>query len=189
MIANPKLYSPENVQRARIAQIAVTVIAAAISGYLGYTAFNGVRDVWSARRVLTAARLESGRLSRQAAAMKRQEAAQPKRNDGGVDLLALQLSRWAAEHNIKVESIAPQGSPAPSDITVDNESLGTWNAVKVRVEGDGDFAGVCGFLGRLRRPEIPVQLESFALQGASDDTDRISFDLMLTVYARKTGET
>lgn len=189
MIANVKLYSPENVQRARVAQIAVTILAAAISAYLGFAAFTGVRDVWSARSVLTAARLESARLSRQAAAMKRQEAAQPRRNDGGVDLLALQLSRWAAEHNIKVESIAPQGAPNATDVTIDNESLGTWNAVKVRVEGYGDFAGVCAFLDRFRRPGMPVQLESFALQGPADDTDRISFDLMLTVYGRKTDET
>jgi hypothetical protein len=185
-----KLYSPENVERARFAQIAVTILAVGISAYLGYTAFSGVRDVWGARSVLTAARLESGQLSRQAAAMKRDEATRPKRNDGGVDVLALEFSRWANEQGVKVESIAPQGAPTSSDITIDSASLGSWNAVKVRVEGYGDFAGVCGLINKLRRPGMPVQLESFAFQGASgDDSDRISFDLMLTVYGRKTDAT
>ncbi len=186
MIRNPKLYSPENVERTRFAQIGVTIIAVAISGYLGYTAFSGVRSVWTARSVLAAARLESGQLSRQASAVERDEAARPKRNDGGVDLLALEMSRWAAEKGVKVESITPQGTPTSSDITIDNASLGAWNAVKVRVEGHGDFSGVCGLLGKLRRPGMPVQLESFAFQGASDDSDTVSFDLMLTVYGRKT---
>jgi len=184
MIVNPKLYSPENVERTRFAQIGVTILAVGISAYLGFTAFSGVRDVWTARSVLTAARLESGKLSRQVAAMKRAEAARPKRNDGGVDLLALQLSRWAGEQSVHVESISPQGAPTASDITVDNASLGTWNAVKVRVEGYGDYSGVMGLLGKLRRPGMPVQLESFAFQGA--DGDRIAFDLVLTVYGRKT---
>lgn len=185
-----KLYSPENVDRARFAQIGVTILAVAISAYLGFTAFSGVREVWSARRVLTAARLQSGQLSRQAAAMKQDEAKRPKRNDGGVDVLALQLSRWAAEQGVTVESIAPQGAPTASDIAIDNASLGTWNAVKVRVEGYGDFSGVVGLLNRLRRPGMPVQLESFAFQGASgDNSDAISFDLMLTVYGRKTDAT
>jgi len=184
MLRNPKLYSPENVERARYAQIGVAVLAAAISAYLGFTAFSGVRDVCNARRVLSAARMESGQLSRQAAALKKEEARQSKRSDGGVDAFALQLSRWANERGVTVEAITRQGTPVASDITVDNASLGTWDAVKVRVEGRGDFPQVVALLAKLRRPGMPVQLESFAFQGT--DTDVVRFDLMLTVYDRKT---
>jgi hypothetical protein len=186
MLKNPKLYSPENVERARYAQIGVLVLAVAVSGYLAVATFSGIRRVWNAQSLLGSARMESGNLSRQAATLKRDEAKQPMRHDGGVDVFALQLSRWATEQGIKVESVTPQGAPVASDITVDNASLGTWNAVKVRVEGHGDYPRVLSLLNRFRDPGMPVKLESFAFQSASAGVnDEISFDLMLTVYERK----
>lgn len=188
MLKNPKLYCPENVERARYAQIAVTVLAVAVSGYLAFTAISGVRAVWSAQSMLTKERMESSSMSRQASGLKRQEARQPVRSDGGVDVFALQLSRWAGENGVKVEAVTPQGAPQANEITVGNSNLGTWNAVKVRVEGSGDFGGVTGLLSRLRHPGLPVQLESFAFQSADNGgTDAVTFDLMLTVYERKTG--
>lgn len=188
MLKNPKLYSPENVDRARYAQIGVLILAVAISGYLVVSTFSGIRQVWNARTLLSSARMESGNLSRQASTLKREEAKQPRRREGGVDVFALQLSRWATEQKVKVEAVTPQGAPVPSDVTVDSASLGTWNAVKVRVEGHGDYSRVIGLLNRFRDPGMPVKLESFSFQSASaGENDAIDFDLMLTVYERKTG--
>jgi len=186
MLKNPKLYSPENVERARYAQIGVLVFAVAVSGYLAVSTFSAIRQVWKAQGLLSSARLESGNLSRQAATLKSEEAKQPRRHEGGVDVLALQLSRWATEQQVKVESVTPQGAPTASDIAVGNASLGTWNAVKVRVEGHGDYPRVMGLLGRFRDPGMPVKLESFSFQSASaGDNDAVDFDLMLTIYERK----
>ncbi len=180
-----KLYCPENVERVKFAQIGIAILAFAIPAYLGLMTYSDIRSVWHARSTLTAARLESGRLSRQVAAMRRTEEKQPKRTDGGVDMLALQLSRWANELGVRVESITPQGAPMANDVQIDNTSLGKWNAVKVRVEGNGNYSRVVSLINKLRRPEIPAQMDSFLLQGSSNsDSDNISFDLTLTVYGR-----
>lgn len=186
MLRNPKLYSPENVERARYAQIGVMVVAVALSGYLAVSTFSGIRQVRNAQTLLSSARMESGSLSRQAATLKHEEAKKPRRREGGVDVFALQLSRWATEQGIKVEAVTPQGAPVASDIMVDSASLGTWNAIRVRVEGHGDYPRVLGLLNRFRDPGMPVKLESFLFQSASaGDDDAIDFDLMLTVYERK----
>lgn len=183
----PKIYSPENVDRAKYAQIAVLILAVAISGYLAVSTFSAVRRVWKGQSLLSTARMESGSLSRQASVAKREEAKQPRRREGGVDVFALALSRWAAEQGVKVVAVTPQGDPVANDITVDDASLGTWNAVKVRVEGHGDFGRVVSLLNRFRDPGMPVKLESFLFQSASaGSNDAITFDLMLTVYERKT---
>lgn len=188
MVKNPRLYSPENVEKARYAQIAVTVLAVAVSGYLAFTTLSSIRQVWNAQSVLANERTESAGLSRQVGALKRQEAKQPSRSNGGVDVFALQLSRWAAEQGIKVEAVTPQGAPVANEVTVGNSNLGTWNSVIVRVEGRGDFSRVKDLLNRFRHPGMPVQLEAFAFQSeAGGDSDAISFDLTLTVYERKTG--
>ena len=188
MMKNPRLYSAQNVDRARYAQIAVTVLALAVSGYLAFTTLSGVRQVCSEQSMLAGEQKETRGLSRQVSALKRQEAKQPSRNDGGVDVFALQVSRWATEQGVRVESVTPQGAPIANEVTMGSSSLGTWNAVKVRVEGEGDFQRVAGLLSRFRRPGMPVQLESFAFQSSSGGSgDAISFDLMLTVYERKSG--
>ena len=187
MLKNPRLYCPENVEKARYAQIAVTVLAVAVSGYLAISTFSGVRQVWNAQSMLTKERVESAGLSREVSAMKRQQEKMPPRSNGGVDAFALQLSHWAAERKIKIEAVTPQGSPVANDVTVGSANLGAWNAVKVRVEGEGDFPRVKGLLDKFRKPGLPVQLESFAFQSSGNDSDAVTFDLMLTVYERKIG--
>lgn len=186
MLKSPRIYTPQNVERARYAQIAVGLVAVAISGYLAFSTFSGVRRVWNAESMLKSARLESGSLSRQVSSLTRAEAKQPPRNNGGVDIFALQLSRWATEQGVKVEAVTPQGAPTSNDITVGADSLGTWNSVKVRVEGYGDFPRVVGLMNRFRSPGLPVQLESFSFKSSSDGQgEKVTFDLMLTVYERQ----
>lgn len=187
MLKNPRLYCPENVEKARFMQIAVTVLAAVVSGYLAFSAFSGVRQVWNAQSLLTKERTESASLSREVSALKRRQEKMPPRTNGGVDAFALQLSRWAAEQNVRIEAVTPQGGPIANEITVGSASLGTWNAVKVRVEGQGDFQHVKDLLDRFRKPDLPVQLESFAFQSGSNGGDVVTFDLTLTVYERKIG--
>lgn len=186
MINTSKLCSPANVERAKYVQIVVLALAVGLSGYLLISTFSGVRQVWKTQKLLSAARMDSGTLSRKAADMKNEEKTRPQRYDGGVDVFALQLSRWAAEQKIRVEAVTPQGAPAASDITVDNISLGAWNAVKVRVEGQGDYFNVLRLLNRFRDPDMPIKLDAFSFQSASSQgNDDIRFDLQLTVYERR----
>ena len=184
MPKNPKLYSPENVEKARYAQIVVTILAVAISGYLGLSTFLGIRQVWNTQRMLVSTRHESTNLSRKAAALTRKVAKMPRSSDGGIDTFALQLSRWATEQGIDVESVTPQGAPIANDVMIGKENLGTWNMVKVRVAGNGDYARVISLMNRFRNPGLPVQLDSFSFRGKSE-SDTINFDLTLTVYARQ----
>jgi|GEM_PF-1024439 len=190
ILRSPKLYCAENVQRARYAQIAVAVLALAVSGYLVTSTFTGIREVWSAQRQLKQEKMETGKLSREVSAMKREQAKQPRAVACGVEAFAVKFSQWANERNVKVESLMPDGMPVETAVKVDDADLGTWNAIKVRVEGSGDFQRLVSLLDQLRSPGMPVQLESFSLQSSpSSGADNVSFELMLTVYEKKSGTT
>ncbi len=185
----PKIYCADNVQRAKYAQIGVLVLALVVSGYLGGKTVSSVRQVWKSRKMLSAAQREAVALSKTAAQLQKEfgrDGNRPLFHNGGVDVFALQMSRWAADQKINVESVTPQGVPTSSDISVDDIKIGAWDAVKVRVEGRGDYFQVLRLLNQFRNPGMPVKLESFAFQSEiSGGPDEVRFDLMLTVYERK----
>lgn len=186
MVTVPKIYCTDNVQRAKYAQIGVLVMALAVSGYLGGKTISSVRQVWKSQKMLNAAQEDAVALSRTAATLQRKDAPRMPLHNGGVDVFALQMSRWAADQKINVESVTPQGVPTSSDISVDDVQIGVWDAVKVRVEGTGDYFRVLRLLNQFRNPCMPVKLESFAFQSESSGSpDEVRFDLMLTVYERK----
>lgn len=185
MLNSPKLYCTANLQRAKCAQWAILALAVLVSIYFASTTFSAIRQVWKTERLLSAARVDSARLSREAAALKNEESSRPALHNGGVDVFALQISKWAADQNVSIEAVTPQGAPVSSEISIGNTSLGAWDAVNVRVEGRGDYFRVMKLLAQLRRPDMPVKLESFGLHSdAGVDSNNIQFDLVLTVYER-----
>jgi len=185
---NPKLYSPENVERVRYAQIGVGVVTIAICGYLAITTVLSLRQGWGAEQALGQARMEFAALSRQAAVERRQEQLQPHPSGGGVDSFAVQMSAWAKARGIYLESLVPEGTPIPTDIAADGVKLGAWNASKVRIKGSGDFHQTMSLLDEFRDARLPVRLESFALQSLQrPGRSEVSFDLVLTVYEKGKG--
>ncbi len=186
MVTAPKVYCADNVQRAKYAQIAVLVLALAVSGYLGAKTISSVRQVWKSQKMLNVAQKDAVALSRTAASLQQKDAPRMPLHNGGVDVFALQVSRWAADQRVNVDSVTPQGVPTSNDISVDDIKIGAWDAVKVRVEGRGDYFRVLRLLNQFRNPGMPVKLESFAFQSeTSGSPDEVRFDLMLTVYERK----
>lgn len=136
--------------------------------------------------MLKVAQQDAVALSKTAASLQQKDAPRTPLHNGGVDVFALQMSRWAAEQKVNVESVTPQGAPTSSDISVGDVKIGEWDAVKVRVEGRGDYFKVLRLLNQFRNPGMPVKLESFAFHAeTSGGVDEVRFDLMLTVYERK----
>jgi hypothetical protein len=184
----PNLYNRENVERLRYAQLAATGVAVVICGYLVITSLIGVQGTWSAERMLRRAKTEAAGLSREAARERRLEAKLSPPSDSGVDRFAVQFAEWAANREIRVESFVPEGTPTPTEITLDGSRVGLWNANKVRVKGQGGYAELMSLLDEFRNPCMPVQLDSFSLQSAcAGDKTLVSFDLVLTVYENKNG--
>ena len=116
-MARANLCNMENVRRARYAQIGATVVAACICGYLAITTLATMQEVWSAQRQLRRGKTDVAGLSRQAANERKLESKRPPPSDGGVDSFAVEISRWASERKIRIESFVPEGSPTPAEIT------------------------------------------------------------------------
>ena len=185
MMNMPKLYTSANLERAKYSQWAMLALAVLVSIYVISTTFFSLRTVWRTERMLVTARQDSAALSRQAAFLNNEDSARHARQNGGVDVFALQMSKWAADEKISIDAVTPQGSPIGSEISIGNISLGNWDAFKVRVEGRGGYFQVLKLLAQLREPNMPVKLEEFALQSdVGADSDNIQFDLMLTVYEK-----
>ena len=184
----PSLYNRENVDRLRYAQLAATGLALLICGYFVVKSLIAMQGAWTAERMLRRAKTDAAALSREAANQRRLEARLPPPSVGGVDSFAVQLVRWAADRKIRVESFVPEGAPTVTEITIDGSKLGVWNSSKVRVKGQGGYAELMSFLDEFRSPRMPVQLDSFALQSAGAGGKAVvSFDLVLTVYEKKSG--
>ncbi len=183
---HPSLYNPENVSRLRYVQIGTAVVTGALCLYLAGTAVLSMREVWSAESRLKKGKMEAAALSREVASKSRQEAARPPASSGGVDAFAVKFSSWAAARRMQVESIVPEGTPVPTQIKVGGSDLGTWDATRIRVRGQGGYAELMDLLDELREPELPVKLESFALQaGTTNGKGIVEFDLVFTVYEKK----
>ena len=145
----------------------------------------GLQETWSAEQMLRRQKTEAANLSRQASTEAHLEARLPPPSIGGVDSFAVQLARWAAVRGVRVESFVPEGAPAATEITLDGSKLGVWNASKVRVKGQGDYAQLMSLLDEFRNRRMPIQLNSFALQSAqAGGKGVVSFDLVLTVYEK-----
>lgn len=182
-----KLYNPENVLKARYAQIIISILAIAISGYLGVSTWASMRSELNTRTLTAKEKMESGQLSRQASLLRNELQERPAPNTGGVERFAVRLSKWADARQVKITSLTPEGTPTESDIKVGETSLGKWNTVQVRVEGEGDYTRVISLLDQFRDPGIPVQLNSFILQSATASKNgMVGFELVLTVYGKKT---
>lgn len=181
-----KLYSPENVERARYAQMAVAGVAIALCLFVVVSTVLGVQRVRRTEGEFHQAVSQSRNLSRAAADLRKQAASQAFLSRGGVDAFALQLSRWARENNVDIESISPEGNPGTMEIKLGETKLGTWNAHKVRVNGRGNFMQVMSMLNKLRDPHMPVQLESVLVQGVdSGISGTVSLNALCTVYEKK----
>lgn len=185
---HPRFYNPENVVRVRYAQIALALVAAVVCGYLAITTVLNMRGVWDAENSLRRAKAEAANLSRQASSEEKREATMPPPRSGGVDSFAVQVAGWARPRGISVESLIPEGSPTITEVAAGGAKLGTWAAHRVRVKGCGEFMQLMSLLDELKTTNTPVRLETFALQSAqSAGRGMVSFDLVLTVYEKKSG--
>ncbi len=183
---HPRLYTPENVERAKLIHIAVVIVFALVCGFMAISTACKVNEVRRAEALLHSEMQSARKLSRQAALEKKHEEHYSQPCNGGSETLALQLSCWARERGVHIESFTPEGAPAPSEIKVGKAKLGTWNAYKVRVKGRGEFAQIRSLLENFRNPVMPVRLDSFALT-SSDSTGAVDFHMVLTVYEKKKG--
>lgn len=183
-----KLYSSENVARAKYAQMIAVISAAIICGYLLFTTVFGTREIWQSQAMLKRGKTEKFQLAREANQLKAQEAKLTPPANGGVEAFAVELSKWANQRGLQIDSLVPEGAPAASEVTIDNIKLGTWAANQVRIQGQGQFDKFMDLLDQLRRPNMPIQLTSFTLQSPDGVEDAmVSFDLVLTVYEKKNG--
>ncbi len=180
------LYSPENVDRARFVQMAVAVVAAGICMFVVVSTVLGIQRVQRTERELRDTVSQSRMLSCTSAALQRKAHRQAVLGRGGVDAFALQLSRWAHENRVDVESISPEGTPGTMEVALGETKLGKWNVNKVRVNGRGDFMAVMSMLQRMQDPQMPVQLESVLVQGVDSGINgTVSYNILCTVYEKK----
>jgi len=187
---HPSFHRAENIERVRYAQIGVALIAATVCGYLLVTTGLSTKRIWSAERSLRRMKVQSVQLSREVAEMRQREARLPVSDAKGVEAFAVQFAAWAKARGVRVESLVPEGPPAPTAIKADDVELGQWNACRVRVQGRGQFKQLMDLLDQLRDPKTPVQLDSFAVRVVSGvGPDTLAFDLLLTVYVKQDGTT
>lgn len=185
-MARPSLYTTANVERASYAGIGVAVIAVALCGYFIISTLLSIQKVTHAERLKSSVALQSATLSREVANLRKQAADQEPGRSGGVEEFAMQVSRWARENRVNVESLTPEGTPTTADIKVDDAKLGVWNAHRVRVEGRGRYSAVKSFLNEFRNPSTPIRLDSFALQTVDSGTvGVVGFNILLTIYEKK----
>lgn len=182
---SPKIYTLENVGRIKYAQMVVIGISAVICGYLMLTSVLSMREIWTAGRSLHREQKEYTRITREMKRLNQVETTMQPLTSGGVELFAVQFSQLAGSRGLKVESLVPEGAPTATDITVNNEKLGSWNASKVRVQGYGDFSKLMNLLKELGKPQQPAKLESIALQSSESSNGTVRFDIVLTVYEKK----
>lgn len=186
---NVRLYSPENVDRAKYAQIGFVILAAVVCGFFTFSAVSSAREIWSAQRSLSQEKKDLIALTRQEAKLQKQEAGLPAPSNGGVEEFAVLFANQASEGNLYIESVVPEGTPTDSEVTVDDTQLGTWTASQVRVQGKGQFSKLVELMDRFRNPDLPVHLDSFSLQTTEDNSAAaVGFELVLTVYEKKSGD-
>jgi hypothetical protein len=184
------LYEPENMRRVKLAQVAVIVLSVAVGGYIAVSTFLSMHEVWSAQQSLGAAKTESAELSRGVARQIKAEARLSPPETGGGDAFAVRFSQWARPRAIVIDSFTPEGAPIPSEIASGDAKLGSWNANKVRIKGDGDYWQVMSLLHEFEVTRMPVKIESFVLQSSQQaGRGTITFDLLLTVYEKATPQT
>ncbi|MCE5315390.1 MAG: hypothetical protein ABFD49_06315 [Armatimonadota bacterium] len=186
---NSRLYTSENVGRANSAKIGTAALTLLVCGYLIVTSALSARDIWGADRALHNERSAAASLSREAGEKRIRDSREPQPMPGGVEIFALAFSRWAAADGVRIESMMPEGAPVESEVSFGDVKLGKWNANKVRVEGEGAYPSLMSLLDRLKDPGMPVQLESFSIRAADNRAGTVSFNLVLTVYEKKSGTT
>ncbi|MCE5321923.1 hypothetical protein LLG46_01250 [bacterium] len=179
-----KYYTPENVDRAGKARIGAGVVALIICGYLIATSAISMREIWSANKALRKEKSAVISIKRDADIKRNRDASEPLASMGGVESFALAFTCWAKLDGVSVESIVPEGPPAASQITLGKVKLGSWNANKVRVRGNGEFTSLTRLLEKLRNPGMPIQLDSFSIESADSRIGKVNYNLLLTVYEK-----
>lgn len=179
-----KLYTPENVDRASKVRIGVGIAALIVCGYLIATSALSVRQIWNADKALSREKKTAFSIKREVNSKCKRDASEPLAGAGGVESFALTFSRWAKQDGASVESIVPEGPPAPTEVKSGSVKLGNWNANRVRVQGSGVFTSLTCLLDRLKDPGMPVQLESFSIETSDSRTGKVGFNLVLTVYEK-----
>lgn len=182
---SPKFCTIENVERIKYVQIAIAVLSAVICGYFIVSGILSMRDIWTANRSLHNEQAECLRISRDMKKLRADEAIMPHLTDGGMEQFAVEFSEWANERGLNVEAVVPEGTSSENEITVGNEKMGTWNSNKLRVQGSGDFEKLANLLDEFRKPQLPVQLESFSFESSENCSGVVRFDLVMTVYEKK----
>ena len=182
----PSVYAPENLKRVKYAQVGLALVTLTICGYTAAVTLLGLRDVWRIEHSLRSAKSSSAELSRTEAREAKLEAHRPPTDTGGIDSFAVRMSAWARARHVFIESVSPEGPPAPTEVTSGGMSLGTWNATKVRVKGHGEFQQLMVLLNEFRRTRSPVRIEAFKLQtAATPQRVLVSFELTLTVFEKQ----
>ena len=177
----PIVYRVENVYRIRYALIATVIVSAILCAYFSTTAVLDARRVWRTEKSLRSARIESAELERRARAVGIPRG--DRTVSGGTEVFAVYLSDWAENGGIRIESLTPQGIPVDADVNMNNVPLGKWRAAKIIARGRGRFESVMALLDRLHYSPVPIQLDSFSLEGWGDGSDgSVLFELTMTTY-------
>ncbi len=182
-----KLYTPENLVRANYARVAMIIATIAICGYLVISTAMSMREILSAGKALRAERQAVNRLRLEASDKRRRDASESASRAGGVESFALTFSQWAKSYEARIESITPEGSPVPSNVSFGDVKLGTWNASRVRVQGKGNYDSFMSLVDKLKSPGMPAKLESFSVETCDSRAGTVNFDLVLTIYEKAGG--
>ncbi len=183
---SPKFYCAENIAKVRSAQFAVMALSAIICIYFISTTIISYRTIWSIEKDLIRERENAADAMKMASESRKSNLSALPQSTGGIEFFAVQISNWARENNLKIDSLTPEGLPCLTEINAGDLRLGMWNANKVRVQGSGGYSQIMVLFEKLLDPRNPLQIESFSLRSNSNEnTDRIGFDLFLTVYEKK----
>lgn len=183
-----KLYTPENLVRINYARMAAMVAAVIICGYLILSSALSFREIWNAERDFRRGKAELSKLTLDASQKRSQDARQKQPSNGGVEQFALAFSQWALARDVHIESLVPEGSPSPAEVSLGSVKLGTWNSSQIRVRGNGQYPQLMSLFDQLRDPGLPVQIQSFSLESTeAGNNSPVSFEIVLMVYEKKGG--
>ncbi len=185
MIIKRDIYTFENVELSKKALQGIFLVAFLLGAYLVTTAGLTARDYFGSKKQLHQRRAVLSNLSRESSDLKKMAGQEQGLQEDGVHALAAQLSTWAAENRIKINSLVPDVAEAPQEVEIDGVKLGSWRLGHVLVKGTGDFLDVIEFCQKFRRPHMPVRIDTMKFQSAgSEKAGGVGFELELVIYER-----
>lgn len=187
---NSLLSRPVLLNRIKSIYGCAVLAAVALGGYMAFTGAARFSQAVLVERAVDARKAESVLLLAQVKHALSPGTGLPKRGSAGVEAFAVQMAAWASAHNVSVESLSPEGVEGTQAVDFENTTLGQWATNKVSVRVGGQFDQVMNVLGELCTYTAPVRLESFSLQSVDGGaTGVVEFQIMVTVYRRKSGAT